>query len=266
MPRVVNLARLFHYCNGPDGFRQLEPMDGTPPFWVAASHNEEGYDSDEDFDTIFETVSTFSQQSGKQLLKSKSNPDQRFLWSSYVPQPWGTRLARRGFVVKGADTMISLSPDPEDTLLVRSEQLIKSHPYFRTGFSGRWSSNKLMEPVLIKMCTIKYRYELELEDNGDTILIGKTSPTPEDERRRKWDEARERAIKKLADGTASRSNHHDEFRLRLEANVVHELESEGHHFMSMAAYKLGFAMLCGYNPKRYSKGSKADWSAVGRLS
>jgi hypothetical protein len=85
-------------------------------------------------------------------------------------------------MVGGADTIISLGYAETDIILIRSDILSNSHQFFKTGFSNRWSSNKLMTPVFIDGCTILYRYELQYEPDGTTSLIGKTSTIPRGER------------------------------------------------------------------------------------
>jgi hypothetical protein len=81
-------------------------------------------------------------------------------------------------MVNGADTIISLCHQETDIILIGSDILSSSHPFFRTGFSSRWSSNKLITPVVIDGCSILYHYELPYEVDGTTSLIGKTSATP----------------------------------------------------------------------------------------
>ena len=168
----------------------MKPLDGTPPFWVDARHADEEYDSDDDYNTLWDTWPDFDQDTGDQKLelRPEDEPDRRFVLPSFHSQQV-EQLTRRGFRVKRADTIISLSPNEEDTLLIWSECL--AHPFFRAGLSGRWSSNRLTTPVVQDDCTIIYRYELELNDDGTTSLIGKMSSTPPDERKRKWEQAQE---------------------------------------------------------------------------
>ena len=123
-----------------------------------------------------QALSDFDLHTQEQKLEPQHLPDTRFLLISYQPVKTDTRQQHRGFMVDGADTIISLGGET-DFILIRSDILTKSHPFFRSGFSNRWSSNKLTTPVIIDGCTILYRYELQYEADGTTSLIGKRSAT-----------------------------------------------------------------------------------------
>jgi len=58
--------------------------------------------------------------------------------------------------------------------MVRSEVLRNAHPVFKTGLDANWSHNKIIDSSIYGT-SIKYMYELELEPNGEDILIGKVS-------------------------------------------------------------------------------------------
>ena len=124
----------------------MQPQDGTPPFHPHARCDNDGYDSDDEWTTSPDILDGFNLDTGLQNLKPISVPDNRLLMPRYQPPPSPTTMARRGFTVKDADTVISLSADPEDLLLLRSDLLKKSHAFFEASFS-RWSSNQLATPV-----------------------------------------------------------------------------------------------------------------------
>ncbi|KAK4539186.1 hypothetical protein LTR36_001162, partial [Oleoguttula mirabilis] len=121
----------------------LIPQDGTIPFYLDAWVDKTEYDSDDEFKTVVEIEEWDAH--GSQIVPPTSSlvsTDKRFILVSHVPEPRRT-LACRGFAVQGADTIISLSPDDADSLLLPSSLLAQSHPFFEAAFGGRWASNRL---------------------------------------------------------------------------------------------------------------------------
>lgn len=149
-----------------------KPFDGTPPFVTQSTADPDGYDSDDPF-SDHNPPEGFDYYTKDQVIPPSEpvSSDKRFIWVSHVPYARPT-LCKRGFEVEGADTVISLSPDEEDTLLVRSDMLREAHNVFRVGLDTRWEHNKVLESGVYGG-TIKYMYELELEADGETVLVGK---------------------------------------------------------------------------------------------
>ncbi len=172
------------------------------------------------------------------------------------------RFSRRGYVVKGADTAVSLSPHPEDTSLVRSDSL-KDHPFFAASFDARWGLNRLLVPEIMADCTILYRYELEFDKTGTSMLIGKTWSTPEAERRIDWIIAKKacQAANKYHD---SESKQYDDLLLRddVRRNPMH-LNRRLLGLVHLAAHRSGLALVCGYPPQIFHKANRvrdaAEW-------
>ena len=224
----------------------MQPQDGSGPFFVQATHDLENMDTDDNFSAW--PASTAFDQQGNEVIPSseRSSTDKRFIWTTLQPEVRPT-LAKRGFAVEGADTLISLSPEDEDSLLVRGSLLATSHPMFAAAFDSRWAKGELENHLTIPAGTllkdgaiIKYLYELELEDDGDTALVPKTKPTPSQERQSKLDHAAAQYEAMAHDRPLF-----DEWYLR-ENYAYLFARPEMHQTICIAAQKVGIAMLCGF--------------------
>ncbi|KAK4957143.1 hypothetical protein LTR10_005101 [Elasticomyces elasticus] len=188
--------------------------------------------------------------------------DDRFIWLSIVPEV-PVALDRSGINIDGADTAISLSPDLEDTLLRPSALLKSSHHFFRAGLGDRWKHNKMLEIESTEYGpNIKYLYELELDLDGSTLLVGKITPTKEYERFNTWS---------LAYAEFSRKVRACEIKAHDQPEFVewsrYPWSHDDYKRMCIAAHKTGFSVLCGH-PLRLHRtlaashnGPRFAWSA-----
>ena len=234
----------------------MKPKDGTPPFYINTSYRAAylEYDSDDDYTADIEALMDFDLRTGEQKLEPQHLPDTRFVLTSYQPakkkdKPYHTVM------VNDADTIISLHFETE-IVLIRAEILINSHPFFKSGYSDHWSSNKLTTPMVVDGCTILYRYELQYEADGTTSLIGKMSPTNQNERHQKINEA-QIAFERCTEDPQAVRDMFDEWELRFSFSSwrkedIRALKEPCYQFICRAAHYLELEMLCGYPPKTYS--------------
>jgi hypothetical protein len=163
----------------------------------------------------------------------------------------------RDVKVENADTILSLSPEDGDYILIRKYILCKSNRFFEAGFRDLWSSNKLDTEVDVDDCTIKYRYELEFHDDGTTSLNGKSSATPPVERTQKMQNAQNAFEENTVNNEVVQDMFNESWlRLRFGANImqhVNALRGHEYEFVCKAAHYLGFELLCGYTAKTYSR-------------
>ena len=248
------LAEMEYTPTGP-----LLPRDGTPPFWPSAKDRgpEIGYDSDDFYTTDGHALVDFDLRTREQKLGARSKPDTRFGLTTYrLRAPIEHHKPVRGFSVKGADTMVSLSPNDRD--VIRSDTLAASHAFFRVGFSGRWNSNKLITPHERRYSTIRYRYELEFDADGATSLIGKREATPHAQRIEKLENAKW-AWHKFIRNDRAIDDMFDEYSLKLAFarseiwTARNALHGSDYQFFCRVAHYLGFEMLCGFPAKMYSE-------------
>ncbi|KAK3722246.1 hypothetical protein LTR37_002679 [Vermiconidia calcicola] len=240
---------LLNVFQNPEDVHPLRPRDGTPTFWATARCDDEGYNSDDEWTTPMHILKDFDLSTGWQRAVLSN----RFRLPKYRPSAKPMKTARRGFMMKNADTIISLSPHQEDCLLVRSDLLRQSHPFFDAGFS-RWSSNQLTVPVTVGDYTIRYRYELELDADGQTLLIGKQSATSREERKQKWTAMWGKWQRTPG---AKLEPSFDESGLDQKTAMSLPTTKDGLQFLQTSVHKIGFALLCGYPAKLYRKGSQA---------
>ncbi|KAK3718233.1 hypothetical protein LTR37_005348 [Vermiconidia calcicola] len=236
---------LLNMFQNPEDVHPLRPRDGTPTFWATARCDEEGYSSDDEWTTSMHILKDFDLSTGWQRADRVSIPNNRFLLPEYRPPAKPMKTARRGFMMEDADTIISLSPHQEDCLLVRSDLLKQSHPFFDAGFS-RWSSNQLTVPVVVGDYTIKYRRRLRGQSaSRNGRQCGKSGNVH------------------LARPYSRRS---------MSPNLIGEalsrcLQQMMDYSSCRPAYtKIGFALLCGYPAKLYRKGSQAVMPGLHRES
>ncbi|KAK3661697.1 hypothetical protein LTR56_000186 [Elasticomyces elasticus] len=186
--------------------------------------------------------------------------DNRFIWLSIVPEVVEA-LDRNCINIDGADTAISLSTNVEDTLLLPSALLKSSHHFFKAGLGDRWKHNKMLEGgSTVYGPNIKYLYELELDSDGSTLLVGKVTPTEPYERFNAWSHA-----------DFSRKVRAREIKAHDQPEFVewsrYTWSHKDYKQMCIAAHKTGFSILCGHPlrlrriPAALRDGPPSAWSA-----
>ncbi|KAK4888160.1 hypothetical protein LTR27_012917 [Elasticomyces elasticus] len=161
---------------------------GLPFSYLVARLDSDTYDGEDEFAQHLDPEPhrhyPVDQQDGP--TASPTFSDNRFIWLSIVPEV-PVALHRSGIDIDGADTAISLSTNVEDTLLLPSALLKSSHHFFKAGLGDRWKHNKMLEGgSTVYGPNIKYLYELELDSDGSTLLVGKVTPTEPHERFNGW--------------------------------------------------------------------------------
>ncbi|KAK5126893.1 hypothetical protein LTR85_008251 [Meristemomyces frigidus] len=194
------------------------PDDGSAPFYTYSTEDPD-YDSDDAYDSL-----------GRKELEVV---ERRFILPTYAP-PLVPGLGRRGFLVKDGDVEISLSADEADTIIIASRVLQESREVWRIGLGPRWVHDKTTS-------TGMKRYEMEFTSPSESLLVGKTSPTSEDLRKKRITEIGQRFS-----GCGDYGRYYDEDTLRTVTVYFGEYVSA-----TVAAYRIGLSMLRGLPPKMW---------------